>query len=322
MTLVDLKTEIDKEHKLRPYYIFTGDEIAIMDIYIKKINKLVTTSGGVVVNYSSVADVYADITTPSLFDCGNKCYIVRNDMDFLKQEKSWSSALSLTVLKHNTIIMVYADLDKRGKFYKQMSSNMVIFDKLPEELLYKYVYKELPLSKPHIGELIRFCGGSYNTILLECDKLKHLHNATHNKSLDEIYDIAIQYGFIHIPAEDAIFNLIDAILTRNPSDTYYYLDNCIRVNENPLAIISVLYNNCKALLQYQGLGTDKSEPCKKTGLTPYQIQLVKSKLNRFSNSELVNMLYNVREAEKNIKTGEVESWLALQHLLISIFYGG
>ena len=82
MNLAELKESIVSKN-LRNVYIFTGDEIRVMDIYIKQI---ATVQKRIVTRKDSVASIYKQLKIKSLGEFSN-VYVILNDMDFLKQEK-------------------------------------------------------------------------------------------------------------------------------------------------------------------------------------------------------------------------------------------
>ncbi len=89
------------------------------------------------------------------------------------------------------------------------------------------------------------------------------------------------------------------------------------INENPLGLISLLYSNFKSMLIIQSIepGANISQ---RSGLTPWQIKLAKEKGNNYSIIELVSIIKIIRETEKGIKTGLMESDKAIDYILVSI----
>ena len=64
-------------------------------------------------------------------------------------------------------MLVYNNLDKRGKFYKSFIDHIVTFEPLATEVLLKYVNKDLKLSKTKAEYLIHICQNNYNKLLKE-----------------------------------------------------------------------------------------------------------------------------------------------------------
>lgn len=133
---------------------------------------------------------------------------------------------------------------------------------------------------------------------------------------DEIFEQFIADGTISIPPQDAIFDLVDAILKRQTERVYYLLDQCRQVNEANMVILSVLYNNAKQVLQVQAC--ESNNVCEVTGLTPYQFKYAQSKTGFYSIRELVDMLRLIQKIQKGIITGQIEDEISVDYLLVNI----
>lgn len=311
MKLHELKEQLVRK-TVQPLYVFTGEELAIMDVYIQKI---IATSNSTPKRVDSVRSIFSKLQNTS-FISKPTCYIIRDDKEYLTQEKVWAEMNSGKHLGNNIIILVYTTLDKRGKFYKQHSEQIVEFEKLTPEVLVKYVKKELALKDNSAAVLVDLCDGSYSRILLECDKIRQL--AMIRKCDDETaFRYAINEHVIHKSPKDVIFNFIDTVCRRQINNTYELLDELIAINESPLAVISLLYNNFRAMLLVQS-AQGQPEISKVTGLTPWQVKLAKEKGNNYSIQELVNAIKVIRNTEKGIKTGAIEQDMAVDYILISL----
>lgn len=311
MKLHELKEQLVRK-TIQPLYIFTGEELAIMDVYIQKI---VSTSNSVPKRVDSVRSIFSKLQNTS-FISKPTCYIIRDDKEYLTQEKVWAEMNSGKHLGNNIIILVYTALDKRSKFYKQHSEQIVEFEKLTPEVLTKYVKKEINLGDTPASLLVDLCDNNYSRILLECDKIKHLAKVR-GCSCEEALMQAIKEKVIYKSPKDVIFNFIDTVCKRQVDSTYALLNELIAINESPLAIISLLYNNFRAMLLVQS-AQGQPEISKVTGLTPWQVKLAKEKGNNYSIEELVNAIKVIRNAERGIKTGSIEQDMAVDYILIRL----
>ena len=311
MKLHELKEQLVRK-TVQPLYIFTGEELAIMDVYIQKI---VSTSNSTPKRVDSVRSIFSRLQNTS-FISKPTCYIIRDDKEYLAQEKVWDEMNSGKHLGNNIIILVYTALDKRSKFYKQHTEQIVEFEKLTPEVLIKYVKKEIALKDDTAALLVDLCDNNYSRILLECDKIKHL--ATVRKcDCETAFRYAINERVIYKSPKDVIFNFIDTVCRRQVDSTYELLNELVAINESPLAIISLLYNNFRAMLLVQS-AQGQPEISKVTGLTPWQVKLAKEKGNNYSIQELVNAIKVIRNTEKGIKTGAIEQDMAVDYILIGL----
>jgi DNA polymerase III delta subunit len=145
---------------------------------------------------------------------------------------------------------------------------------------------------------------------------KVLRQAT--ESLLRAFRELLKQNVIYQPIGDITFLFTDAILTRNKRDTAKYLLQAKAIGESEILTLSVLYNGFKQILMVQGLGKDQSEPCKRTGLTPWQVKMAKEKQGHYSIAELVNALKVIRSVEKGIKTGAIDADVAVEYVIVNI----
>lgn len=142
----------------------------------------------------------------------------------MKQENVWNEINP----NKNIIIFKYNSLDKRNKFYKQFENNIVEFNKLSDEVLTKYIQKELSvgtnLTNINCKKLIDICGSSYNQILLELDKLKHYYDywlqggASPDNNI--VFNVLDEQGAFHKEISDITFTFIEKVIIRDIPQVY------------------------------------------------------------------------------------------------------
>lgn len=311
MTPQEVKAQI-KSKNLKSFYIFTGTEGKVIDIYIDKIAKCRNLG---VERVESISNIYYRFLNKSLVDA-KYCYVLRDDKELLTQEKLWVS-ISNGIQGDNIIILVLTTVDKRGKFYKKFKDLIVEFDKLSDTLLTKYIKKEINLNDISCKKLIDICESDYNRILLEIDKIRQYQEVTQTDA-NQCLRILIDENAIYQPPKDAIFDFVDAVLKNKTALAYELLDNCRRVGESNIVILSVLYNNIKQVLQVQSC--QSSDIAKTTGLTSWQIRCAKEKCGYYSIGDLVYFLKLIRKIEVGIKTGDIEESISVDYALVNILF--
>ena len=133
---------------------------------------------------------------------------------------------------------------------------------------------------------------------------------------DEVFETLVKDGIIYQPPKDAIFNFVDDVLLHRVNSAYDSLSNCKRIGESTLAILTVLYNSTKQVLQVQSYDGDNIE--KSTGLTAYQIKCARQRCNVYRIGDLVFMLQLIRDIEVDIKSGNLDESVAIDYLLVNI----
>ena len=327
MKLSDLQKQIVSKNIDRVLLLY-GEEVAIMDIYLDKIYK---ATGGDVFRFDSVKEAYAKLVQRRITAGGSRVFVVRDDKDFFKADKEWGKVFTAAENGADYLILIYSTMDRRSKFYKQNQEKLCEFEKLSSSVLAGYINKLLPgMSAAETEQFAQICECSYSRILLEADKVKHYAHALDNRALDSgitstycvdygmCFKELLKQGVIYQPIGDITFLFTDAILTRNKRDTAKYLLQAKAVGESEILTLSVLYNGFKQILMVQGLGSDQSEPCKRTGLTPWQVKMAKEKQGHYSIAELVNALKVIRFVEKGIKTGAIDADVAVEYVIVNI----
>lgn len=318
MEISILKQQI-KNNQLDDFYVFGGDEWAIQRMYI---DKIASTRHLEIKYIDSINDIYRTLVNSS-FIKRNYCYVVRDDKDILSNEKLQKQLLG-GILKQNILILVLTQINKRLKGFKNLEDKYISFDKMPVETLKKYVKREISLSDSNCDRLINICECDYGRILLEINKIKIVGPLTFtevgndaNYDADATFKMLVEDGTIYVPPEDAVFDLVDAILKRKPVLAYELFQDCKDIGEANLVILSNLYNATKQLLQVQSCDSDDiMETC---GITYPQMKAAESRKNKYSVGELVNAMHMIRNIEKGIKIGEIEDSLSVEYVLINLF---
>ena len=317
MDVATLKAKI-KSKQLPSYLIFSGYEWKVQQIYIDQIAKV---TGKEVKIIDSVTDIYKQLRNRS-FTQKAVIYKVRDDKELMNSEKL-QQQISNGLLGDNILIHLLTTVDKRTKFYKQYKDTIVEFEPLNDAVLKKYILKEIKLSERNIERLIDVCEHDYGRILLEIDKINRYaieryteFNSGVGNNFDTAFQDLVNDGTIYEPPYDAIFDLVDAILDRNVNKAFDLLQQSYAIGEATMVMLSVLYNNVKALLQIQ---TYKgNEITKATGLTAWQIKNVKPHVGRYAETDLIYIVQLIQKIESGIKTGRMDEEFAMQYLLTHI----
>ena len=309
MDVATLKSHI-KLKTLPTFLIFSGPEWKVQEIYIKQISKV---TGKEIKRVDGISNIYQQLKNRS-FVSKPVIYIVRDDKELMQNEKIQQN-LS-TLLADNMLIHTLTSVDKRTKYYKTYKDTIVEFEQLSDAILKKYIKKEISLSDKNCQVLIDICEHDYGRILLEIDKIKQMCRVQYDCTDDEVVEHLIKDGTIYEPPYDAIFDLVDAILDRKVNLAFDLLQQAYDVGEATMVMLSVLYNNAKAVLQVQSYEGDSIS--KGTGLTGWQIMNAKKHLNRYSEKELIYIVQLVQKVESGIKTGKMEDEFAMQYILAKV----
>lgn len=312
MNLPELRNSIASKEN-RNLYIFYGKEYVILDIYMKKVQNLVSSS---VTTYESIVSFYKTLDKKDILSKGSQVVIIRDDKDFLNTEYVWKDLISKLKKKNITLIAKYSTIDQRSKFYKQFEQYITEFAPLSTEVLTKYIKKEVDLENSYCSYLCDITQNDYGRILLELDKIKNLSDSKH-MSNNDAFKVCYNANMFYCDAEGEVYDFINAIMFKDIKSIYYLLQESKDRNDNPIMILSLLHNNVKALLQMQ-LAGDIKDLSEKTGLTGFQIKNAKQFLGKYNNRELSRFMKYLKYCEKSIKTGVLSSDLVIDYLLVNI----
>lgn len=307
MNVLDVKSDI-MNNTLKPFYVFTGEEVEVMRVYIHKIAE---TAGSEIYPIDKISDVFEGLSTNSLFAI-RKCYLVWDDKEFLSSE-NWENVMNRE--DENIIILVLSDLDKRSKFYKAHKDDITVFEHLSRDLLAIYIERQIDLSDEATGALCEVCENDYGRILLEIDKVKLFSQVT-GLSPTKALETLLNDGTIHVPDRDVIFEFADAVCRRRSKLAFELLYEDYRAGENPLTLLSVLYMSFKQMLQVQSCqGKDISGI---TGLSIPQVKAIQRKIGSYRIEELIRAMKLISDTVYNIKAGGISADIATDYVLVNI----
>lgn len=312
MEVTEVKSHIHSK-TFKAFYIFAGSEWKVQRAYIDMISSV---SGKTLSYVDSIQDIYSKLDNRSLVP-KSFVYVVRDDKELMQNEKLQERLEK--ILKNNILILLISSVDKRTKFYKTYKDTICEFEALKPDILSKYIQREINLSKKNCDKLMEVCEYDYGRCLLEIDKIKQYAeaNVTLIRNIENnAFEILLKDGTIYQPPKDAIFDFVDAILDNKVKSAFNLYQNCLDVGEATMVMISVLYNNAKAVLQVKNCNSKDIE--KVTGLTAWQIQCAKKHINVLRNRDLINIMQICQQCQQAIVTGEMEEEFVMDYILTEV----
>lgn len=310
MDLSTLKTHI-KNRTLDPAYIFTGPEVGVMDIYIEQMAKV---QDATIVMLDGIEDLAKKMHRGSIVKNAS-IYILRDSKEFTQDIDLARKVMQKNALSGAILILIYSNIDKRSKVYKEFQDQIVDFQPMKPEILIKYTQKEIYLTEQSYHKLMEVCEYDYSRILLEVDKIKRYAQAKQIKE-ETAFCTLMSEGIIFQPPKDAVFDFVDAVLKGKKELAVALLKSSYEYGEATMVLLSNLYNSTKQLLQVQSFKGD-GKITEATGLTPFQVKLASERKGRNSTGDLIYLMRLVRDTEKGIKTGAIEEQMALPYILVN-----
>ena len=314
MTIIDLKDQIIKNN-LSNFYIFTGTEIGIINIYLQQMsNKL----GLPITRADSILSIYDKCQGGSLFGDSTGFYVIRDDRDFMKQEQLFDTIK--TSIRKNVIVLLYDKIDSRLKFGKHFKDDIVAFEKLTPNVLKSYIKKEIPLSDKNIETLMEVCCGSYDMCMLEVDKISQFVMSGEIRGYDMTYDEAftdlLECGVIYQPEETDVFKFTDAVCNRNKKLAFELEQVLMANNNSSINILGTLYNSMKFVMLIQVC--ESKNISEVTGLDNRLIYFNKKYVGKYSSGELVKAIKLISKVIEGVKNGWIDDVYATKYVLVNI----
>lgn len=292
--LLDLQTQI-REGSLLPFYIFTGEEIELQNIYLKQM--------GNVIRVDRVADIYNKITS-KLISGKFAVYVVRDDMDFIKSEKTWSSISDR--IRNVVLVIQVTTPNKCKKFIKELNDCVVEFNHMTTKQLLNVVNMDCSVSNKQY--FIEACNNDLNTINNYLDIFKRAGIKELNKKIVDEY----------IPTKEdvTVFQLVDAVMRKDEQLTFKLLDRLLEDKNNVMGIIYAIYSQLHKCVLVEGYRGEKNIS-KVTGINSWICNNI-LRDNRIEPSKLLTALRLVQKYDKGIKTGKYDGVIACYSLIVEI----
>lgn len=313
MDISALKAQI-KSGEFDNFYIFTGPEIKVMQLYLEQMAKVFKADLKIL---DSITELTAKMNTRSVLKKRSIC-VLRDSKDFLSNDTLIRKITQNIAFSDYIIVLVYTTIDKRSKLYKNLSDKVVEFNYMKPTVLTKYIQNEIDLSNEACQKLIEVCESDYSRILLEIDKIERYRDCWPSMTSDRAMKDLLNDGVIYSPPRDAVFMFVDAVLNYKPKLAFSLLEESYACGESTLVLLSNLFNSAKQVLQVQSF-SGEGKITESTGLTPFQVKLASGHKNVYSNGDLVYLMRLVRNAEKGIKTGEIEDSMAVPYVLVNLW---
>ena len=291
--LMDLMSDI-RSNKLKPFYIFIGEEIGLMNVYLGHIKPKV-------IRESSVLTTLPSLTQRSLI-VSNRVYAVRDDKDFLATESRWKR---LEDIRYGTLILMYTKIDSRSKFLKQFEDNVITFDRMTSSQLVNHFAKSVTFPIPLLEQIIELCDRDYSRISNELDKLNRVSLPT-EEAVNKI---------VHRDVEFQIFEAVDSVIRYEPVKAFEYVEILLATQENVLGFLTLLYNQFSAAARILGSSDAKESTI---NIKQFIINKIKSNFNYSLDSAFQGMTI-IGDIIEGIKSGLYTDTMAVQICLLKIF---
>ena len=295
-----------KTKSLPHMVVFVGTEYAIINEYLDQMEKRL---GLEKYSINSACTVLTANKVMSLTK-QPRLYVCRYDKQILTSEKNWAYVKNLG---DNYLVLIFTQLDKRGKFAKQFEDVTVEFVELNADTVKQMIGKKVTLPEKYLDRLLLGCENNYGRCLLEIQKIKSIAEEDHCTD-EEAYKKLLRSGVIYEAPQVQIQEFVRQVM-EGDYGCFSTLNELKKNNESAFVLIAWLYNNIRAQLIVQTLKKVSTET---TGLNYYMMKECLDRKGYYSVKELLTALSVIKRVEQGLKNGIYEESWAMEYILINI----
>ncbi|MBS4536866.1 DNA polymerase III subunit delta [Clostridium sp. D2Q-11] len=329
-----------KNNELKNVYLFFGEETYLIDFCVEKIKEKYISVSFETLNYisidgkeSTVSDIVnASETLPFMAD---KKIVVVNEVPWIKAQgknEDLEELINYIDNPSNTTCLIFISktesIDKRKKLIKKIKQNegLIEFSSIKGQDLNKWIDKTFKkeqkfIKEKEINNFIEVTGyleqNSNKTLYDMENEIEKVCNYLGDRERVELKDIEnVLIKSLH----SNIFALVDSIGEMNYSKGISIFNEMTLNNEPHQLIIHMITRQFRLLLMSKLLhqkGYSIGNLAKKMGVPSFVGRKLINQSNNFSIKELREGLNQCLITDKNIKTGKMESGVAIEVLIMN-----
>ena len=295
----------------------------------KKIDKIISSTNFSNASKSSydieekdLSDALEDLDTYSFLN-DKKVIIIKNPFCNYN-EKKFNHLLKYIDNPNpdNLLILVCEKLDSRLTATKKLKSNKNIEILKLEVNPYQYVKEVLKgykIEENTINLLVEKCKSDITRLDSECNKLMLYKDNSKEITNTDVSNMVIEkLG----ESSEVLFSFVNSLLSKDTTNSFKYYKDLSRYNIDSNSIIGLVTSQTRLIYQVKTLA-DKglsNELIKDTlGVkSVFQIKKIKNYIYQYSYKELANLISSLALVDLNIKSGKLDSNMAIDMLLINM----
>ncbi len=325
-TLSELKKQI-KNNDIKNLYLFWGEEIYLMDMYLGMLQKQVLDEGLPEFNLLTIEDAKTPLTEiadyidtyPMMSD---KKILILRGTGILKSaneeiKEFWKEQLEI-LPEYIVVIFVENEIDKRNTIYKaiEKKGHVQEFSYLSPTDCVTWVERKALSAKKKIRKenaqyLVEICAEGLENLKNETDKLI-------NFSDEEITRSDIE-RMVSKCLNTKVFEMTDAIMEHDADRALSILKDMKTVKESAFKILYILFGTFEKML-LASLMLKDAEPAdmiaKALKVSPFIAKKYMKK--SFKDEFLTDCVMAVAQADYDIKEGKTDEWTALESLVFTM----
>lgn len=314
--------KIEAEQFMPVYFLF-GDDFYLKENFIYVLADSFKNKNGMIdkeIKYANELDasnLQNILYSISMFQ-KPQLIILNNIKKFKNPSKKLLKKYLEKPIKENILVLIAPDIDYRNKFLKDIkakSTTLMITSPFENEIpawIKNYLNNDnRKITNSAIDQLVKIVGTNLSDLSNELDKLKIYLKPDQTITDDDVRFIA---GY---SKTNKINELFEAIGKRNKSEAIIILENLISKGFNDVYMLITLYNFIWGLsvLKDTRINADISTGRIIHVYNTRQLNKMKGYTQNYSKTQLLKGINSIVEADKRIKTSQIDS---LNNLILVI----
>lgn len=291
-------------------YFLESDNHILLDMKIDEILKENKIEKDKLIVYDmetvNVLDAINDLDTYSFFNetkviyCKNAQFLTSSKSEIEHNLDAFSKYIN-NPNKANILIISCSKADSKKNVVKLLKKEAECLN--VECNLNDYVKNKCrgyKINNDTINYFLECTGNDIDRITNELAKVLSLKSIEKEISKDDIDKVVIK------KIDNNIFDLIDAIITKNKAKSLVIYENMINYGEETFRIFVALANQIRLIYQIKVLkNLSNDEIMEILNLkNPKQVIALRYKIDKYKESDLINYLYRLALMDENLKTGK------------------
>lgn len=308
-------------------YIIESTDYVVVNARIDDILKNYKLTNDMIIKYDlletpiSVAiedlDTYNFLSTNKVVVCDNAYFLTANKpRNAVSHNEDELEKYLKNPSQDNILIMICDKLDSRKKWVKLIDKKCILGGEVVIDDLIKERLDDYKMDFKTIKYLIGYCDNDNERILNELEKLKCYKFDEKEITVEDINEVVIKLS------KDTVFDLVDAIVTKNKSKAYSIVQDLISSGEDINKIIIMTADQFRLMYQVKSFlkeGYKQDEIASKLKIHPYRVKLAIEKGYSYSSKTLLTHLDYFCNLDYEIKSGNATNpKLALELFLINL----
>ena len=246
--------------------------------------------------------------------------VLLEDTGFLKTASDELAEYIKEIPETCVVIFVESEVDKRNKVYKQIKASGYICEcnRMNNTDLSKWVLRKLTkenkkITRDTMNYFLSKVGDDMDNISSELDKLLSYCMGKEVIEAEDIDQICIS------EITGRIFDMVDAIGSRNQEKALELYYDLIAVREQPMKILFMLTRQFNIMLQLkemEGKGLSAAEMAKNMGMQGFIVNKTLKQCRNFPYKTIRNAIRYCLKLEEGVKLGNMNDKMAVELIIV------